>query len=37
LKGVVSKEHMHIEYRLSQDISSIVKKLKGRASREIQQ
>lgn len=30
LKGVVSKDHihMHIEYRPSQDISSIVKKLK---------
>ncbi len=39
LKGVVSKEHihMHIEYRPSQDISSIVKKLKGRTSRKIQQ
>ena len=39
LKGVVSKDHihMHIEYRPSQDISSIVKKLKGRTSRKIQQ
>ena len=39
LKGVVSKDHihMHIEYRPSQDISSIVKKLKGRSSRRLQQ
>ncbi len=39
LKGVVSNNHihMHIEYRPSQDISSIVKKLKGRTSRKIQQ
>jgi putative transposase len=38
-KGVVSKDHihMHIEYRPSQDIISIVKKLKGRTSRKIQQ
>ena len=38
LKGVVSKDHvhMHIEYRPSQDISSIVKKLKGRSSRKLQ-
>lgn len=38
LKGVVSKDHihMHIEYRPSQDISTIVKKLKGRSSRKIQ-
>jgi putative transposase len=38
LKGVVSKDHihMHIEYRPSQDISTIVKKLKGRTSRKIQ-
>ncbi len=27
---------MHIEYRPSQDISTLVKKLKGRTSREIQ-
>lgn len=34
LKGVVSKDHvhMHIEYRPSQDISTIVKLLKGRSS-----
>ncbi len=39
LKGVVSSDHvhMHIEYRPSQDISTIVKKLKGRRSRKIQQ
>ena len=39
LKGVVSKDHihMHIEYRPSQDISSIVKKMKGRSSRRLQQ
>src|SRR6478609_2913874 len=38
LKGVVSKDHvhMHIEYRPSQDISSIVKLLKGRSSRKLQ-
>ena len=39
LKGVVSKDHvhMHIEYRPSQDVSSLVKKLKGRSSRKLQQ
>jgi len=39
LKGVVSNNHihMHIEYLPSQDISTIVKKLKGRSSRKIQQ
>jgi len=39
LKGVVSKDHvhMHFEYRPSQDISSLVKKLKGRSSRRLQQ
>ena len=38
LKGVVSKDHihMHIEYRPSQDISSIVKLMKGRSSRKLQ-
>ena len=38
LKGVVSKDHihMHIEYRPSQDISTIVKYLKGRSSRKHQ-
>jgi len=39
LKGVVSKDHIHIhiEYRPSQDISTIVKRLKGRTSRKIQE
>ncbi len=36
LKGVVSKDHIHIEYRPSQDISSIVKLMKGRSSRKLQ-
>ncbi len=38
LKGVVSKDHihMHVEYRPSQDISSIVKLMKGRSSRKLQ-
>ena len=39
LKGVVSKEHvhMHIEYRPSISVSYLVKKLKGRSSRKLQQ
>ena len=39
LKGVVSKDHihMHIEYRPLQSLSDIVKKLKGRSSRKLQQ
>ena len=39
LKGVISGNHvhMHIEYRPSQNISFIVKKLKGRSSRKLQQ
>ena len=39
LKGVVSKEHvhMHLEYRPSQSVSELVKKLKGRSSRKLQQ
>ena len=34
LKRVVSKDHvhMHIEYRPSQDVSTLVKSLKGRSS-----
>ena len=38
LKGVVSKDHihMHIEYRPSQDISTLVKLMKGRSSRKLQ-
>jgi putative transposase len=39
LKGVISKDHihMHLEYRTSQKISDLVKKLKGRSSRKLQQ
>ena len=37
LKGVFSKDHMHLEYRPSQSISNLVKKLKGRSSRKLQQ
>ena len=39
LKGVVSKDHvhMHIEYRPSTSVSYLVKKLKGRSSRKLQQ
>ncbi len=39
LKGVVSKDHvhMHIEYRPSVSVSFLVKKLKGRSSRKLQQ
>lgn len=39
LKGVVSSDHvhMHINYRPSQSVSDIVKKLKGRSSRKLQQ
>lgn len=35
LKGVVSKDHihMHLEYHPNQDVSTIVKLLKGRSSR----
>ena len=38
LKGVVSKDHihMHIEYRPSQDLSTIVKLMKGRSSKKLQ-
>jgi putative transposase len=38
LKGVVSKDHihMHIEYRLSQNISTLIKLMKGRTSRKLQ-
>jgi putative transposase len=36
LKGVVSKDHVHIEYRPNQDVSTIVKLLKGRSSRKLQ-
>ncbi len=39
LKGVVSKDHihMHIEYAPSQSLSDLVKRLKGRTSRILQQ
>jgi len=39
LKGVVSKDHihMHVEYPPSMSISVLVKKLKGRSSRILQQ
>jgi len=39
LKGVVSKDHvhMHIEYAPKLNVSSIVKSLKGRSSRRLQQ
>ncbi|MFC2111557.1 IS200/IS605 family transposase, partial [Bacteroidota bacterium] len=39
LKGVVSKDHVHIHinYRPSQSVSDLVKKLKGRSSRKLQQ
>jgi len=39
MKGVVSKDHihLHIEYLPSKSISDIVKRLKGRTSRKLQQ
>jgi len=39
LKGVVSNDHvhMHIEYHPSHSVSGLVKKLKGRSSRKLQQ
>ncbi len=39
LKGVVSKDHVHmlIEYPPSKSISEIVKRLKGRSSRRLQE
>jgi len=39
LKGAVSQDHvhMHINYRPSQCVSDLVKKLKGRSSRKLQQ
>ena len=38
MKGVVSKDHvhMHIEYRPSQYLSTLVKLMKGRSSRKLQ-
>jgi putative transposase len=39
LKGVVSSDHvhMHLSYRPSSSVSDLVKKLKGRSSRKLQQ
>ena len=39
LKGVVSTDHihMHLEYRPSHSVSNLVKRLKGRSSRKLQQ
>jgi len=39
LQGVVSKDHihMHLEYSPSKSISDLVKRLKGRSSRKLQQ
>lgn len=39
LKGVVSSDHvhMHIEYGPSQSVSELVRRLKGRSSRKLQQ
>ncbi len=39
LKGVVSKDHvhMHVEYRPSKSMSDLIKRLKGRSSRKLQQ
>ncbi len=39
LKGVVSKDHvpMHLEYGPSKSVSDIVKRLKGRTSRRLQE
>ncbi len=37
LKGVVSKDHMHIEYPPKLSMSDLVKRLKGRTSRRLQQ
>ena len=39
LKGVVSKDHvhLHVEYRPKLSVSDIVKRLKGRTSRKLQQ
>ena len=37
LKGVVSSDHIHIEYTRKQSVSYLVKQLKGRSSRKLQQ
>ena len=36
MKGVVSKDHIHIEYPARLSISDFVKRLKGRTSRRLQ-
>jgi len=36
LKGVVFKDHIHIEYRPSLSLSNLIKKLKDRSSRKLQ-
>ncbi|MCW2119481.1 IS200/IS605 family transposase [Flavobacterium sp. 7A] len=36
LKGVVLKDHMHIKYRPYQDVSTLVKLMKGRSLRKLQ-
>ena len=36
LKGVVSSDHVHIEYAPKQNISFLVKPMKGRTSRKLQ-
>lgn len=37
LKGVVSSDHIHIEYPPKKDISTLLKQMKGRSSRKLQQ
>ena len=37
LKGVVSKDHVHVEYPPRVKISDLVKRIKGRSSRRIQE
>ncbi len=39
LKGVVSKDHvhMHVEYPPSQSVSELMRRIKGRTSRMLQQ
>lgn len=37
LKGVISKDHIPLEYGPSKSVSHLVKKLKGRSSRKLQQ
>lgn len=37
LKRVVSKDHVHIEYPPSQSVSELMRRIKGRTSRLLQQ